>query len=64
MCKYCDDEESIIIQGKKEKIFGEDFPVDIWISCSNPRRLLVHVRDKEMISLKIKYCYMCGRKLE
>ena len=66
-CKYCDDKDSLILTGKTEKIFDEEFQFAMWITSASykngSRMIVAEIGNKRMVSKKINYCFMCGRKL-
>lgn len=66
MCKYCDMEScSDSILSKKKMVLGAEVWFEVYISGKGDLRLCSEEEyGKPIASKKIKYCPMCGRKLE
>lgn len=61
MCKYCNSDSDIIAR-EKHTCFGEEVIAEIWISIDD-KEIYSMLDDITLASAKIKYCPMCGRKL-
>lgn len=63
MCKYCEtDAEKIGIE--EHSCFGEDVRASIWIGAEY-KEIYAMLNDITIVTAKgIKYCPMCGRKLD
>lgn len=63
MCDYCKKYDSKVVFGKTFDLFGEKNQCALYIQEGEERKLNVHIGNATIFSKKIKYCFMCGRKL-
>lgn len=62
MCKYCEIDDTKLMNGKTFSILGTKYPCALHIR-DHSKRLIVEFGDVEIFSREVNYCPMCGRKL-
>lgn len=64
MCEYCDAEDCTeALKRKSVSVLGVDIDFEAFLSGENILFCTVDNYEKPIIKAKIKYCPMCGRKL-
>ena len=63
-CKYCKETNSKSIVGKRMHVLYNSYDAKVCIKEGNERKIEVKLGDAVVLTRKIKYCYMCGRKLQ
>lgn len=62
-CEYCKELKSKSIIGKRMHVLYNSYDASVRIKEGNERKIEVKMGDAVVLTRKIKYCYMCGRKL-
>lgn len=63
ICKYCKETNSKSIVGKRMHVLYNSYDASVSIKEGKDRKIEVKMGDVAVLTRKIKYCYMCGRKL-
>lgn len=64
MCKFCTNtDDSETIYGEEYDIFGTEMSPSMFLD-SNEKDMVFMIGDSTVLTAKIKYCPLCGRKLD
>lgn len=62
-CEYCEEVDSKVVTGKRAHIFCNSYDATMKIKEGSERKIEVKMGEATLLTKKIKYCFMCGRKL-